>query len=92
MTTKELIEEVAEQDKALSGAEALVQAEKPIDEVQKASYGSRKILLLIVVILSILIVLSWDSSSGKNVKTTGSRYTYNGTRRVRQLALGCESN
>ena len=34
-------------------------------------------------------------AAGVVTKTTdkdGSRYTYNGTRRVRQLALGCESN
>ena len=28
----------------------------------------------------------------KNTDRDSSRYTYNGTRRVRQLALGCESN
>ena len=36
-----------------------------------------------------------ETSAGVVTKTTDRdslRYTYNGTRRVRQLALGCESN
>lgn len=57
VTTKELIAEVAEQDKALRGAEALVQAEKQsIDEVQNPSFAFSKIAVVVVVVVVVIVV------------------------------------